>query len=90
MHGEGISSQLSRQRVLGSDEPIDELAWLLAQKPWIAPIPGTTKVHRLEENIGAADIELTPDDLREIHPAASQIQVEGDRYPEGLEQPTGR
>ena len=66
------------------------LAWLLAQKPWIAPIPGTTKVHRLEENIGAADIELTLDDLREIDRAASQIQVEGDRYPEALEQLTGR
>ena len=64
------------------------LAWLLAHKPWIAPIPGTTKVHRFEENIGAADIELTPDDLREIDRAASQIQVEGD--PEALEQLTGR
>jgi aryl-alcohol dehydrogenase-like predicted oxidoreductase len=66
------------------------LAWLLAQKPWIVPIPGTTKLHRLEENIGAAAIELTSDDLREIESAASQIKVEGARYPEKLEQLTGR
>jgi aryl-alcohol dehydrogenase-like predicted oxidoreductase len=66
------------------------LAWLLAQKPWIVPIPGTTKLHRLEENIGAAAIELTPDDLREIDHAAAQITVQGARYPEQLEQLTGR
>src|SRR6266478_4032512 len=66
------------------------LAWLLAQKPWIVPIPGTTKLKRLEENIGAASIELTSDDLREIENAASQIKVEGARYPEKLEQLTGR
>src|SRR5205809_1292067 len=66
------------------------LAWLLAQKPWIVPIPGTTKLHRLEENIGAASIELTPDDLREIESAASKIKVQGARYPEKLEQMTGR
>jgi len=66
------------------------LAWLLAQKPWIVPIPGTTKRHRLEENIGAEAIELTPDDLREIDDAASQITVQGARYPEHLEQMTGR
>jgi len=66
------------------------LAWLLAQKPWIVPIPGTTKRNRLEENVGAAEIELTPDDLREIQSAASQIEVQGDRYPEHLEQMTGR
>ena len=66
------------------------LAWLLAQKPWIVPIPGTTKLHRLEENIGAASIELTPDDLREIDSAASKISVQGARYPEKLEQMTGR
>ena len=65
------------------------LAWLLAQKPWIVPIPGTTKLNRLEENIGAVDIELTPDDLREIDQAASQITIEGARYPEALEQRTG-
>jgi aryl-alcohol dehydrogenase-like predicted oxidoreductase len=61
------------------------LAWLLAQKPWIVPIPGTTKLHRLEENVGAADIELTPDDLREIDYAAAKIPVQGERYPERLQ-----
>jgi aryl-alcohol dehydrogenase-like predicted oxidoreductase len=66
------------------------LAWLLAQKPWIVPIPGTTKLERLEENIGAAEIELTPDDLREIEEAASKINVQGARYPEHMEQMTGR
>ena len=66
------------------------LAWLLAQKPWIVPIPGTTKLHRLEENIGAVAVELTPDDLREIDSAASKITVHGARYPEMLEQMTGR
>jgi aryl-alcohol dehydrogenase-like predicted oxidoreductase len=66
------------------------LAWLLAQKPWIVPIPGTTKLHRLEENIRAVSIELTPDDLREIDSAASKITVQGARYPEKLEQMTGR
>jgi aryl-alcohol dehydrogenase-like predicted oxidoreductase len=66
------------------------LAWLLAQKPWIVPIPGTTKRHRLEENIGATAIELTSDDLREIDNAASQVTVHGARYPEQLEQVTGR
>jgi aryl-alcohol dehydrogenase-like predicted oxidoreductase len=66
------------------------LAWLLAQKPWIVPIPGTTKLHRLDENIGAASVELSSDDLREIASAASKITVQGDRYPEHLEQLTGR
>jgi aryl-alcohol dehydrogenase-like predicted oxidoreductase len=66
------------------------LAWLLAQKPWIVPIPGTTKLHRLDENIGAASIELTSDDLREIEDDASEIKVQGARYPEKLEQMTGR
>jgi aryl-alcohol dehydrogenase-like predicted oxidoreductase len=66
------------------------LAWLLAQKPWIVPIPGTTKLNRLEENIGAAAIELTSDDLREIDSAASKIKVQGARYPEELAQMTGR
>jgi aryl-alcohol dehydrogenase-like predicted oxidoreductase len=66
------------------------LAWLLAQKPWIVPIPGTTKLHRLEENIGAAAIELTPDDLRDIDEAASKITIQGARYPEKLERMTGR
>jgi aryl-alcohol dehydrogenase-like predicted oxidoreductase len=66
------------------------LAWLLAQKPWMVPIPGTTKLHRLEENIGAVDVELTPADLGEIETAASEITIEGARYPEKLEQMTGR
>jgi aryl-alcohol dehydrogenase-like predicted oxidoreductase len=66
------------------------LAWLLAQKSWIVPIPGTTKLHRLEENIGAVAVELTPDDLREIYSAASKIAVQGDRYPEELQRMTGR
>ena len=65
------------------------LAWLLAQKPWMVPIPGTTKLARLEENIGAAAIRLTPDDRREIETAASQITIQGARYPEALEKRTG-
>jgi aryl-alcohol dehydrogenase-like predicted oxidoreductase len=65
------------------------LAWLLAQKPWIVPIPGTTKLHRLEENIGAVAVELTSDDLREIENASSKIKVEGARYPEAIEKMTG-
>jgi aryl-alcohol dehydrogenase-like predicted oxidoreductase len=65
------------------------LAWLLAQKPWIVPIPGTTRLHRLEENIGTADFELTDDDLRDIDRAASSIRIEGARYPEALEKRTG-
>ena len=66
------------------------LAWLLAKKPWIVPIPGTTKLHRLDENMGAVAVELTPDDLREMDSAASKITVQGARYPERLEQMTGR
>lgn len=66
------------------------LAWLLAQKPWIAPIPGTRRPERLEENVEAAEIELTPDDLQEIESAASRITLEGARYPEHLERMTGR
>ena len=66
------------------------LAWLLAQKPWIVPIPGTTRLARLDENIGATTVELTPNDLREIDSAASKITVQGARYPEHLEQMTGR
>ena len=66
------------------------LAWLLAQKPWIVPIPGTTKLPRLDENLGAISLELTPDDLREIESAASKITVQGARYPERLEKMTGR
>ena len=66
------------------------IAWLLAQRPWIVPIPGTTKLHRLEENLATVSVELTPDDLREIDSASSSIKVEGARYPERLEQMTGR
>ena len=66
------------------------LAWLLAQKPWIVPIPGTTKLHRLEENIGAAEVKLTKDDIRELETALSQIKVQGERYPESMEKLTGR
>jgi aryl-alcohol dehydrogenase-like predicted oxidoreductase len=66
------------------------LAWLLVQKPWIVPIPGTTKLHRLEENIGAAAAELTPDDLRDIESAASKITVQGARYPEHIERMSNR
>ena len=61
------------------------LAWLLAQKPWIVPIPGTTKLHRLDENIGAVGVELTPDDLREIESTSSMIVVQGGRYSEGAQ-----
>jgi len=66
------------------------LAWLLAQKPWIVPIPGTTKLHRLEENIGAVNVELSPEDLRELETAASRIAVQGARYPEELQKMVGR
>jgi len=66
------------------------LAWVLAQKPWIAPIPGTTKLRRLKENLGAVEVELTPDDLREIDNGASQITVQGARYPENLQRLVGR
>jgi aryl-alcohol dehydrogenase-like predicted oxidoreductase len=66
------------------------LAWLLAQKPWIVPIPGTTKLHRLDENIGGVSVELTPEDRREIATAASKITVKGARYPEHLQRLVGR
>jgi aryl-alcohol dehydrogenase-like predicted oxidoreductase len=66
------------------------LAWLLAQKPWIVPIPGTTKLHRLEENIGAATVELSPDDLRQIDSAVSQITIQGDRYSADRQKLVGR
>ena len=66
------------------------LAWLLAQQPWIVPIPGTTKVHRLEENVKAADVELTPEDLADIESAASQITIQGARYPEAMERMSNR
>ena len=66
------------------------LAWVLAQKPWIVPIPGTTKLHRLEENLGAVDVELTPEDLREIDSLTSQVNVQGARYPEHLQGRVGK
>jgi aryl-alcohol dehydrogenase-like predicted oxidoreductase len=66
------------------------LAWLLAQKPWIVPIPGTTKLHRLEENIGAVNVQLTPEEVRELESAASKIEVQGARYPEALQKLVGR
>jgi aryl-alcohol dehydrogenase-like predicted oxidoreductase len=66
------------------------LAWLLAKKPWIVPIPGTTKQQRLEENLGAANVDLTAEDLRAIESASSNIKVEGARYPQWVEQTTGR
>jgi aryl-alcohol dehydrogenase-like predicted oxidoreductase len=66
------------------------LAWLLAQKPWIVPIPGTTKLHRLDENIGAATVQLTADDLSDIESAASKITVQGARYPEHIERMSNR
>ena len=65
------------------------LAWLLAQKPWIVPIPGTTKLSRLDENIGAVEVKLTSEDLEEIKSAASKITIQGERYPEALEKRTG-
>ena len=66
------------------------LAWLLAQKPWIVPIPGTTKLARLEENVAAADVELGPEDLREIEGALAKLTIEGARYPEHLQRLVGR
>ena len=66
------------------------LAWLLAQKPWIVPIPGTTKLHRLEENLGAVSVELSPDDLRQLDAAAAKIPLQGARYPEELQKLVGR
>jgi aryl-alcohol dehydrogenase-like predicted oxidoreductase len=66
------------------------IAWLLAQKPWIVPIPGTTKLHRLEENLGAANIELSENDLRDITAAVSKIAVQGDRHPAHLQQRVNR
>ena len=66
------------------------LAWLLAKKPWIVPSPGTTKLHRLEENLGAANVDLTPEDLRAIESASSTVKIEGARYPEGVLALSGR
>jgi aryl-alcohol dehydrogenase-like predicted oxidoreductase len=83
-----LLAEIARRK--GSTPAQIALAWGLAQRPWIVPIPGTTKLERLKENIGAAEIELTRDDLRQIDSAASSIAVQGARYPEHLEQMTGR
>ena len=66
------------------------IAWLLAQKPWIVPIPGTTKLHRLEENLGAVDVTLSPEECQELRNAASKIPMQGARYPEHLQRMVGR
>jgi len=83
-----VVSKFARQR--GVTPAQIALAWILAQKPWMVPIPGTTKLHRLEENLGAAKVELTADDFSEIASAASQIKLEGARYPEHLAKLSGR
>jgi aryl-alcohol dehydrogenase-like predicted oxidoreductase len=97
--GGKVALECHRWLVVRSRKPVDRkqatpaqiaLAWLLAQKPWMVPIPGTTKLARVEENIHAADIELSDDDLHEIHSAASKITVQGARYPQELEQLTYR
>jgi aryl-alcohol dehydrogenase-like predicted oxidoreductase len=84
----GLLSEIARRRKATPAQIA--LAWLLDQKPWVVPIPGTTKLKRLEENIGAVAIELTPEDLHEIQNAVSKITVQGARYPEHIEQKTGR
>ncbi len=83
-----VIGKFARQKKVTSAQVA--LAWLLAQKPWIVPIPGTTKLHRLRENIGAASVELTPEDLGELESAASEIKVQGARYPEHLQKLVGR
>jgi|SRR6202050_517335 aryl-alcohol dehydrogenase-like predicted oxidoreductase len=83
-----LLGQISKQKQATSAQIA--LAWLLAQKPWIVPIPGTTKLHRLEENLGAAGIELTPDEIHNIDSAVSRITVQGDRYPKELQATVGR
>jgi aryl-alcohol dehydrogenase-like predicted oxidoreductase len=88
---QGVVDLLSRLAEQKKATPAQiALAWLLAKKPWIVPIPGTTKLARLEENIGAVSVKLTPDDLREIENAVSKITVQGDRYPENLQKMVGR
>jgi aryl-alcohol dehydrogenase-like predicted oxidoreductase len=84
----GLLSRIAGQK--GATPAQIALAWLLAQKPWIVPIPGTTKLHRLEENIGAAAIKLSSEDLRQIESAAAKITAQGARYPEHLDKLTGR
>jgi aryl-alcohol dehydrogenase-like predicted oxidoreductase len=83
-----LLAQISKQKHATSAQIA--LAWLLAQKPWIVPIPGTTKLHRLEENLGATNVELTPDEIRNIDSAVSRITVQGDRYPKELQSTVGR
>jgi aryl-alcohol dehydrogenase-like predicted oxidoreductase len=88
---EGIVDVVSRFAQQKNATPAQvALAWLLAQKPWIVPIPGTTKLHRLEENLGAVNVQLSPDDLRQLETAASKIPVQGARYPEELQKLVGR
>ena len=87
--GAGRSPEAGRAEKRATPAQI-ALAWLLAQRPWIVPIPGTTKLHRLEENIGAAEVALTAADLAEIERAAAAIRIEGDRYPPHLMAVTGR
>ncbi len=83
-----LIGQFSRQKKVTPAQIA--LAWLLAQKPWIVPIPGTTKLHRLEENIGAVNVALTPADLRELDAATSKVDIQGARYPEELQKLVGR
>ncbi|MGO9586566.1 MAG: aldo/keto reductase [Limisphaerales bacterium] len=83
-----VLAQFAEQKKVTSAQVA--LAWLLARKPWIVPIPGTTKLHRLDENIGAASVKLTPEDLREIESATSKIAIQGARYPEHLQKLVGR
>ena len=88
--GAGGPPEAHRRREENATPAQIALAWLLAQGPWIVPIPGTTKPHRLEENLGAVEVEPTPADLAEIQQAASEIPIEGERYPEQLLATTGR
>lgn len=83
-----LLEEIGRQK--GATPAQIALAWLLAQKPWIVPIPGTTKLHRLEENLGAAALELTADELRHLEDAVSNLSVQGDRYPQAESERTGR
>jgi len=83
-----LLEEIGRQK--GATPAQIALAWLLAQRPWIVPIPGTTKLHRLQENMGAADIVLTPDDLGAIAGALAKVTVQGDRYPAHLQARVGR
>jgi len=88
--GQGKTAKARIAAAKRATPPQIALAWLLAQKAWIVPIPGTTKLHRLEENIGAANVELTTAELREIEDASARITVHGARYPEHLPQRVGR